>query len=755
MMTKKLLLSAAVLLTAGAPSFAQKVAQDSATAGGNKEVKNRNVMLNASADNQPRAINIGLPQATGATIFEDGLIVSQTPWPLLPYFYWAASPMYSHIGVKSLSENALTGGGVSYAVDSWTRKSGDKLEGHADYVTNNRALQRFDVNILAPLGHGWSIAATGYVNHDPGNNKLADVDLQNKMMQYKFGITKTFKNNRGDLSLFYKHSDYQSRGDGNGPFIFVGDGSVKEYNGFKLGRDGYTPADQQLEVLDIESGKMENVARKSRAMQNEVQLLFNWSFSDRLSLSVSSKYHYNNSNYVVSPAIGMSEATATSGFTYAASNGGHRLGDVHVGPVQMRFIMSEHARERGWLSTAELKGRSMNLRHNWRVGYNLWWVLPTNKTSTSMMSHTVEKDPTWLLINGRKSFSYNTGAEYYDAAELKNAVYASDDWQVTDRLWLSGGIRAEWYKLNNHLFMGWGNTEGTVIEHPENMRSDGWTTLKGTKTDFEHNWLRGAVTLSGRYVFAKGFGVLAEGIFNRESNTASTYTGSFMPNTDAVDTWFGTAGIFWNTPWMKLVSQFSVIKKTNYQENKQFTNPHDGSEVITIPNVYDIQTTGWTTDVVLTPVKGFAFHGLLTLQSPKYKKYNMDLNFADGTKESYNFTDKLTTGVSKVIVELDPSYMFSKFRVWASFRYQSKQYINHTNSLYFNGRWESFAGLDYHLSKNIGFSLNFVNLFNSKGASGSISSADLVTDTTPYKNYLMSGNYIRPFTVEFATHINF
>lgn len=34
-------------------------------------------------------------------------------------------------------------------------------------------------------------------------------------------------------------------------------------------------------------------------------------------------------------------------------------------------------------------------------------------------------------------------------------------------------------------------------------------------------------------------------------------------------------------------------------------------------------------------------------------------------------------------------------------------------------------------------------------------SADLIEDVSAYKNYLMAGSYIRPFTVEFAAHINF
>ncbi|MCF0159437.1 MAG: hypothetical protein HUJ99_01480, partial [Bacteroidaceae bacterium] len=48
-----------------------------------------------------------------------------------------------------------------------------------------------------------------------------------------------------------------------------------------------------------------------------------------------------------------------------------------------------------------------------------------------------------------------------------------------------------------------------------------------------------------------------------------------------------------------------------------------------------------------------------------------------------------------------------------------------------------------------------INILNQKGASGSITSADLVTDPTPYKNYVMSGTFIRPFTVELTTHISF
>jgi hypothetical protein len=92
--------------------------------------------------------------------------------------------------------------------------------------------------------------------------------------------------------------------------------------------------------------------------------------------------------------------------------------------------------------------------------------------------------------------------------------------------------------------------------------------------------------------------------------------------------------------------------------------------------------------------------------------------------------------------------------VWLSARYFSKQYINKTNTLYFNGRWETFGGVDFQLNSHFNFAASVVNILNQKGASGTIPAADLITDSTPYKNYVMSGTFIRPFTFEFTTKLS-
>ena len=722
-----------------------------------KEVKNRNVMLNASSDNQPRQISIGLPSSLSATIYEDGMPVMYNIWPCMPYLYWTGTAAHSGISMLSLGESALKLGAVNYTVTSDTRAGVDKFEGHANYTTNIFNLQRFDVAIAAPIGKGWSFSLGAYANLDPGSNKVADVPYQNDMKIIKAGLSKRWNDGRGKFDLFYRYTYTKNAGDGNGPFIYVGDGSVKEYNGFSLGHDGFLPGNGMMTYTDVMTGKTVNHTRLqgTHALNNGVTAAFNYTFLNGMNLDIRSKYNYGNSSYAFMYLSGVGTADETSGYTYAYDYKNHKAGDPFTGYYNSRYMVEDIGYERDWLTTAELTGKSKNLAHSWRIGANAFWNRHSIKASTAVMAHTVEKDPAWLKHNGELSYTPNTGAEYYDMHETKFALYLSDDWQATSRLWLSAGARLEYYSVGGKNALAYMDARATDPTYPENIRNVGWNLAQGTKTHTSNHWLNPAATINARYTILHGFGVLAEYVYAMQHPNSQDFAGQYMPLLDPVNIHFGRVGVFWNNKWIQLVSQVSLINQSNYKSRTQFTNPNDASDVVTIPITNDVQTLGWTTDIVLTPFKGFQFHGLLTLQNPLYKNFRMDATFADGTKKSYDFSDNVTTGVSKTIIELDPSYTFDKFRVWASFRNQSKQYINKTNSLYFNGRWETFAGVDYTLNKYVSFSVNFVNLLNEKGCSGSIGAADLVEDVSEYKNYLMAGSYIRPFTVEFATHINF
>ena len=109
-------------------------------------------------------------------------------------------------------------------------------------------------------------------------------------------------------------------------------------------------------------------------------------------------------------------------------------------------------------------------------------------------------------------------------------------------------------------------------------------------------------------------------------------------------------------------------------------------------------------------------------------------------------------------MEIDPSYMITKdLKIWTSFRYFSKTYANINDAYYFNGRWETFGGLNWQVNKKLALGCTVVNFLNQTGAKGSIAGAELIEkeDAGQYAGHVMAGSYIRPFTVEFSASLKF
>jgi hypothetical protein len=285
------------------------------------------------------------------------------------------------------------------------------------------------------------------------------------------------------------------------------------------------------------------------------------------------------------------------------------------------------------------------------------------------------------------------------------------------------------------------------------------TINKFNDSHFNHSYL-----ISARLALLNGFGLQAE------YNSATIHSQIFhygpyaYPSQKPITANYFRGGIYWKNSWIDLTSQITYIRQKNYQERPQLIHiltkdvgdmKAGQEESLTISTYYDLATLGWLTDAVISPLDGLNIHVMFTMRNPQYKNFKLNPTFSDGVTEELDFSGNNITALSKTELEIEPSYSFNKWRVWLSARYFSKQYINKTNSLYFNGRWETFGGVDYKLNSHVNFALSVVNILNQKGASGSITSADLITDPTPYKNYVMAGTFIRPFTVELTTRLSF
>ena len=503
-------------------------------------------------------------------------------------------------------------------------------------------------------------------------------------------------------------------------------------------------------------GEFKDVLRLHNNANNSNDLLarLDYEFDNKLKLYVSSKIRRGNLDQARPDQNGLGTAKAGDGFTYAYDAKGHKAGEEYTGKYLQRYLSRDKGFESTWMTTAELSRASA--RHSWRAGMNFWWGRSFVNSSAGTMVHTLEASPVWLKQKGELITGCNWTGEYMDMHEEKAALYFSDDWQATDRLWLSGGLRMEYYGiggLTTLAYMTYPKLDGMEPDHPENKRKENWSIKDGKLVDFSKGWINPAAAINGRYTLLDGFGLTGEYVFAMRRPYAYDFAGEEIPNLDPVSIHLGRAGIFWNNSWIQLASQFSFVRQTNYKWRTQFNHPTNETDFTTVFVNYDVQTLGWTTDMVLQPTKGFTFHALFTLQDPRYKNYEIDPVFKDGTKSHASFSNKKTTGVSDVIIELNPSYTYDKFNIWLSARYSSAYYVNKMNTLKFNGLWTTFAGVSYALNKNVDFSVNFVNLLNVSGASGGVSTSDLKPKNV--ENYLAVGSYIRPFTVSFGAKVRF
>ena len=711
---------------------------------------NRNVLMNASSATQPRQISLGLPISGYAYIFEDGLPVSYYNYQVYPYKSWHNGVSHESVRTMGPQDMVLKYGVITYSVDSWSKLAGDQLEGKLNYSVNHHGRHTIDANISTPLGKGWGISVGTYHNFDPGSNHLDMTKLQESAHFYKAALSKSWNEGRGKAGLIYQYSQFREVNENYGPFIFVGDGSVKEYDGFRLGIDQYRPANRTIKYLDVETGKMveQDINDANTSKIHHVNFVMDYLWDNDLKLSIHSKFKHGQSLRSSTTLMGVSDAVNGSGYTYEDGNN-------YLGKVQTRRMLHFDGLEHSWMTNAALTGKSKDQRHNWRAEVDYWLNHGGVSTSMYLFAHEAKKDPKLLLLNGNEGFSYNSYAEYYDGHEHKIFGLVSDEWNVNRRLWLYGGVRLEYL-----------NVRGLAANdmNTGNARHIGFSLADEgvVKNHFSDNHFNYAFIGSVRYAMLRGFGLQAEYSSAVTHSQLFHYGTYHYPTQKGMTTNYFRGGIFWKNQWIDLTSQITHISMSNSQERPNLSHvltkdvgdlKAGMSESFTQNYFYDIATLGWLTDAVITPVKGLSVHLMFTIRDPRYKNYKITPTFSDGVTETYDFTDKTITALSKTELEIEPSYRFSKWRVWLSARYFSKQYINKTNSLYFNGRWETFGGVDFQLNKHINFAASVVNILNQKGASGTIPAADLITAPSLYKNYVMAGTFIRPFTFEFTTKL--
>jgi hypothetical protein len=702
-----------------------------------KEESNRNVMLNAANNTGPRDVNIGLPPNVGGiTLLENDLPAVYFFWPELPTKVWRQSVGLEKVGLFKMDQLTNTMGDLGFAISSYSQTGTKELKVKGKFSTSTFGWLQGDINVSGPISkNGWTYTAGAFSNFDPNTFKLGFTRNADETKIFRLGLTKYFKNNKGKISLIYKYADSYTIGN-NAVFQYGENGKITELDFFKIGRDSYVINDGRVKLLDILTGKnyWSSLNSKDNSVRSHtVDLFGNYLLNNGWDLRFSTRFHYADAALLTIAPIGISNASLAEGFRYASN------GQAYAGNVGTQLVMHTPP-----TPITNIAGRfSLNKRiadHNLTVGLlEQYYNIDKFTSNRSFFYQTVEPNPQRLLNASTDQdgfFNYNAGGEYNSGFENKLSLYATDDWTVNDNFKLNYGLH-----FRNHIVNG---------DFSETPRTVGFTLQNAELTKINRSWFHIAGSVNATYNIVRNFGVLANYLHTEENRRLESYSTNFDPNTKKIMTDIGAFGLFWNTDFIQLISQVTYAKKNNILSRYNAVNPSNNSQVQNITLYYDIQTVGWTTDFVLKPFKGFNIHYLITLQNPVYKKFTFD---AFG--KNYNYNDNNVLSISKVLMEIDPSYTINKWRFWASFRYFSKQFANLTNVLYFAPRWETFGGVNYSVNKNISVGGTVVNFLNQRGASGSINGSELITDASPYYGRIMAGSYIMPLTGQLSISFNF
>lgn len=697
------------------------------------------VMLNAKDATEPRQVEIGLPMSYTA-VSVDGLPAVYYYWPNTTSNHWRGEQLLARQGLQNIATTAIKFGEIGYGVDSYMERGGEKFKGKLKYQTNTFGAQNFDLNLSGKLAKKTYFTLSTYQNFDPGSMNLKFTNYIDRAQFYTAGLTHLFNDDRGRFSVFYKYNETHplTALANYAPFTYDGDGKVSELKNFRMGRDSYLPVDGMMQYRDVKTGELvtDNLYDIIKTRTHEATALLDYDLGNNLSLAVKGKFSHSK---------GHSGDQLTMGFYEDADATYADNGDAFHGTIQRRLSQINAFCVKDAMLVAELQKKTAS--HDWAFGINELYSNIDYARSTTQYYHEVAPNPRKLIYNGVEYANLNGSTEYDKGFENKLAAYVNDTWRVSRNFRMGYGARVELFNLgvdyisdkrfgDFHIGANYTDAEG-------NKKTVGITHHTNTGLNY-------AVSVSPTYNITHNFGLTGEINFLRQYRHLEAYSGTSLPYYNNRPFILGRAGIFFNSSFVNLVSAFTYARRTNDYSRLTVMSENPNEDPVMVGASSGIETMGWTTDAMFTPFKGFTFHAMVTLQSPKYTGYKFE-----AFNKTYDFSGKTVTKQSKLIVELDPNYTYDRFNIWASFRYYGKQYANVGNSVYFNGRWETFAGASYKASKMLTFNVNVVNFLNQRGAQGTIPGSELITDGSQYAGTIMAGNYIRPFTVEFGAKLNF
>ncbi|WP_336966520.1 TonB-dependent receptor [Sphingobium aquiterrae] len=620
-----------------------------------------------------------------------------------------------------------------------TRRGGDHLEGLVRYEVADYNSHRVDGWLGGPIGNSdWRFFVGGYYRLSDGQRHTGY--RQDEGGQIRATISRDF--DRGSFMVGVKRIDERIGNAMVTPFINDENGDPTGVPGFNAKRDNIAgPETRNFTFLtpdgtyDFDNAVGTTVKLTQLTAELKYDLGSDFTFQDNMRYRDS--YTKRNS---ITPRTVASAADLLAGSYAAVQKGltpGQTLGFGYTNNPSQPFNMtgqngnglallnlarsftvpeSEFINDARLTKTAEFLGR-----HDIALGVYYAHVkedYATNSASvfTDVKDNAALLDAYVLDAAGNRVRALSTGGIASYGVEFNNAsgtsdtlaIYASDEWKVTDKLRIDGGAR--WERVQAE-----GSVEGkkTVnLGQSATMEDDAVQVGNGVFTPFDNSYDHAAWTLGANYQFQPSFGTFLRYTSTFRLPNVSSFLGNpaAKPVTQKMD--FVEGGIKFSRSHfdLYLTGFYSLYKSYEISDYKQDANT--GKFVLN--TVYgDTRTWGTELEATWRPVRWFDIHANWTWQDPKFS----DFKYTDNTGKQIDYSGNRLIRVPKNSFRVTPAVnlLDNRLRVEADVAYYGQRYAEVANQISLPAYTTVDLNARFDITERLSVNLFVNNLTNTIG----------------------------------------
>ena len=642
-------------------------------------------------------------------------------------------------GPASIFASNAPGGVVNFI----TRKPGDKAEGVIKMEVGDYDHYRTDFWFGTPVAEGLSVYAGGFYRQ---NNGVRDPGYTaNKGGQFRVGVVKSLE--KGQLSLEYKriddtiafylpvpilsNDDSKSAVSGFDPNYGTLAGpeasvlSFRNVNGpydFDLTRGTEVKLSQWTMKLDLDVGYGWNLQNGLRYRDSETQRngLFPTGNIEAATARASGLVSTAKAFYPTATGVKLQYLNAANGtFNMANANGN--------GQVVSANALAVHVPLKEFINDLRLvkKFQAGTQTHDVSIGAYFAGTefIYDRYMSTAMVDvrengrllDAVAVDAAGATVGKISENGFLRYGSLFDNTQAKSrtfALYASDEWQVTEALRLDAGIRYETQELE-------GSVEGkkTVDLGVAGTLADNQViTGTGVFTPISRTYDATSWTLGANYQIRPDLAAFARYTDTKRMPNGSDFTGNPL-RTDIIvqPIEMSEVGLKYTSTMLDVfaTAYFSKFTGVSFTDNIFNATTNSYRQVVAFGGS---ETVGFELEGQLRPVSWFDVNAALTWQDPQFKDFKYS-DIVAGQPVVRDFGGKQLVRVPQIGARIVPgvNLLDGALRAQAEIEYYSDRYADNANTQKLPAYWVMNASARYTVTDDITLFVDGENLTNEIG----------------------------------------